>query len=335
MYICVECQEKFKSKPEYCTCGNDEFKFVADEILVTASPKVDTEEVKTGISYRNNISGKKVLSLGIFILCLILSVLVWFINPKSETKKTHSKPVEVSENIPNIDAIWNDAPAKNNTPVAKKEEPLPPKPVVNKVQEQIKNIITPQKTKKNNIQNPTQTTKTEPKKVDNQNKTSSKQQTQKSEPVKKETKSEAKPQQIKLPQSIVDTVKAPVPNQKQDKVETFIAKPIVQPKPEPPKMSETEFLNYKGAIRSALLAKLNVVAIKGAGDCAIEFSLDNSGKLINRNFIYKSANKTVNDEVYNMLMRLPYYKEPPAHYNGEKIKLKFTFNNGYYEITFI
>lgn len=100
-------------------------------------------------------------------------------------------------------------------------------------------------------------------------------------------------------------------------------------------MNPSEFLNYKGSIRSALLAKLNVAAVQGSGDCAVEFSLDNSGKLINRNFIYKSQNKSVNDEVYLMLMRLPYYKTPPAHYKGEKIKLKFLFNNGYYEITFI
>ena len=100
-------------------------------------------------------------------------------------------------------------------------------------------------------------------------------------------------------------------------------------------MNSSEFLKYKGEIRSALLAKLNVTAIQGSGECAVEFSLDSTGKLLNRNFIYKSSNKTVNDEVYLMLMRLPYYKQPPKYYNGEKIKLKFYFNNGYYEITFI
>ena len=100
-------------------------------------------------------------------------------------------------------------------------------------------------------------------------------------------------------------------------------------------MNQQEFLQYKGEIRSALLAKLNITAVSGTGDCAVEFSIDNSGKLINRNFIYKSSNKSLNDEVYLMLMRLPYFKQPPKYYNGEKIRLKFYINNGYYEITFL
>ena len=34
MYICTECSEKYKKKPKYCSCGNDEFSFVAESEIV-------------------------------------------------------------------------------------------------------------------------------------------------------------------------------------------------------------------------------------------------------------------------------------------------------------
>ena len=97
----------------------------------------------------------------------------------------------------------------------------------------------------------------------------------------------------------------------------------------------TPLINYKNDLRIALLSKLNVPNIQGVGDCAVSFSVNSDGKLLNRSFVYKSSNKSVNDEVYYMLMRLPYFKKPPSIYKGEILKLKFYFNNGYYEISFL
>lgn len=322
MFICTECNEKFKIKPEYCSCGNDEFRYVSDGSEKSVSSKSEINEVlETPRILR-------VLPIGIFSLCLVLSVFVWFINPEPKISELSSSEPEVVNNIPDIDSIWvdsvkkeKDVPAKKEINSVKKEQALTPvKPVVKSTQ----------KPKTNN-----KTTRSNKNEVSKNTKPKSSQ-------VQSSPKIETKP--VVLPQSIVDTVK---PSEQQvikeeekqnDKVvENIVETPQVKDPPiqERQKMSESEFLNYKGAIRSALLAKLNVVAIKGSGDCAIEFSLDDAGKLINRNFIYKSSNKSINDEVYNMLMRLPYYKQPPMHYNGEKIKLKFMFNNGYYEITFI
>lgn len=326
MYICTECQEKFKTKPEYCTCGNDEFKFVKDE----SSSSVNTsQEIQEKNFQKKDLPMKSVFSVLFFIVCIILSILIWFIKPEHKTSAPVAPQTEQKE-IPDFDKIWKDAPVKGEV----KKPAAQPQNNPQAVQKPKEQPTSKPKTQKSQPAKPVQTKPSPLAKPQSappvQTKTSP---VTKSQPTQLQTKNE-NPSQIKLPPSVTDTVKqtptskttnpAPVPEIK-----------TPQQKPEPPKMNESDFLNYKGAVRSALLANLNVTAIQGSGDCAVEFSVDNSGKLINRNFIYKSTNKTVNDEVYNMLMRLPYYKQPPAHYNGEKIKLKFMFNNGYYEISFI
>ena len=91
---------------------------------------------------------------------------------------------------------------------------------------------------------------------------------------------------------------------------------------------------YKGSLRQALFSKLAVTSIQGVGNCEIEFSVDKSGKLLNRRFSKLSENKSLNDAVYNMLMSVPQYSPPPTEYNGEKIRISFSFDNGYYEVSY-
>lgn len=315
MYRCTECKEEFKEKPEYCTCGNDEFE------EFTAPPVKDStfQKEQQPLPHKNFDFKKfdmvKVFSIGFFCLCLILAVIPWIIKTEKPAKTVQKQKEEVAKTIPDIESLWQNAkPQTQTAETAPKPEPSP-KPV------QTPEPPKPKTQTTSTTQKPAAAAKTQPKPVSKTTSTASK-------PVKKappaQPATQSKP---KLPQSVLNTV------QNTTSTQQTVQQPVK--KEEPPKMNPSEFLNYKGAIRSALLAKLNVAAVQGSGDCAIEFSLDNSGKLINRNFIYKSQNKSVNDEVYLMLMRLPYYKTPPAHYNGEKIKLKFLFNNGYYEITFI
>lgn len=315
MYRCTECKEEFKEKPEYCTCGNDEFE------EFTAPPVKDStfQKEQPTLPHKNFDFKKfdmvKVFSIGFFCLCLILAVIPWLIKAEKPAKTVQKPKEEVVQTIPDIESIWQNA--KPQTPAAETAPKPEPSPKIVKTTEPPK----PKTQTTSTTQKPAAAAKTQPKPVSKTTSTASK-------PVKKappaQPATQSKP---KLPQSVLNTV------QNTTSTQQTVQQPVK--KEEPPKMNPSEFLNYKGAIRSALLAKLNVAAVQGSGDCAIEFSLDNSGKLINRNFIYKSQNKSVNDEVYLMLMRLPYYKTPPAHYNGEKIKLKFLFNNGYYEITFI
>lgn len=315
MYRCTECKEEFKEKPEYCTCGNDEFE------EFTAPPVKDStfQKEQPTLPHKNFDFKKfdmvKVFSIGFFCLCLILAVIPWIIKTEKPAKTVQKQKEEVAKTIPDIESLWQNAkPQTQTAETAPKPEPSP-KPV------QTPETPKPKTQTTSTTQKPAAAAKTQPKPASKTTSAASK-------PVKKappaQPATQSKP---KLPQSVLNTV------QNTTSTQQTVQQPVK--KEEPPKMNPSEFLNYKGAIRSALLAKLNVAAVQGSGDCAIEFSLDNSGKLINRNFIYKSQNKSVNDEVYLMLMRLPYYKTPPAHYNGEKIKLKFLFNNGYYEITFI
>lgn len=330
MYICTECQEKFKTKPEYCSCGNDEFRFVKDENESSNSMEENTHTSSKENLPKDNSTLKSAFSILFFIVCIILSIVIWLIKPEQKAADT-TAPQETQKEIPDFDKIWKDEVTLK--PSVPKPQENRPKTEENKVQKaasqaQSKPKAT-QSTKNQNpisqVQKPVQTPKV------------TKPATPKPQPPKVQQQAKSETQsQINLPQSVKDTIK----QTKNEQTSASKQAPIPEIKPSqpqtaPPKMSESEFLKYKGAVRSALLANLNVTAIQGSGDCAVEFSVDNTGKLINRNFIYKSSNKTVNDEVYNMLMRLPYYKQPPVHYNGEKIKLKFIFNNGYYEISFI
>lgn len=99
--------------------------------------------------------------------------------------------------------------------------------------------------------------------------------------------------------------------------------------------NSTEVLSYKYRLRNTLFSKLNYTQIKGSGKCGIQFSVNSEGKLINRAFIFQSDNKSLNDEVYKMMMRLPVYKTPPQGYKGELIKITIEFNNDEYEVKLV
>ena len=88
-----------------------------------------------------------------------------------------------------------------------------------------------------------------------------------------------------------------------------------------------EFITYRNALGNRLLANLNISEISGNGKCSVSFGIDSTGKLINRTFVLKSDNKSLNDEVYRMLMRTPRYNPPPSAYNGQTIRFTIELNN--------
>lgn len=317
MFRCRECGCEFKEKPDYCDCGNNTF----DEILPQKSA-IEMPDIR------------QIVSVLIFVLCLILAIIPWTIpNKPQHQEKTVKKAQPASQKIPDIEDIWNDrlpkaaAPVQKTAPAPVKVQPEPaaPKPV-QKQTTVVKKQTPAQKT-------------TAPKKVTTKKKTTTaKPKTSKSGVKQTTTQKQTKPaQQTKTtqnkPPKVVEKVAQQVSQPKQTK-KTVQPKKTPEAKPKP--VDKTPLINYKNELRIALLAKLNVPNITGTGDCAVSFSIDTAtGKLLNRNFIYKSSNKSVNDEVYYMLMRLPYFKKPPSLYKGETIKMKFYFNNGYYEISFI
>lgn len=236
----------------------------------------------------------EVLSRIFFVLCLVLGISIWLIPVK--TKPHHSTPTTstpAKTTIPDINKIWND------TPISQPQIQTPAKtePVVlNSAPVQKKNIATKQQPKQVPATNMKPNTLQQPK-VE-----------QKSAPI---SKSPSKAEPVKIVQ----------PPKK-----TEPSKPAYNP-------NSPEMLRYKTNLRAALFSKFAVGSIQGSGSCSISFSVDSTGKLINRKFTKESDNKSLNDTVYYMLMSVPKYTPPPAGYNGETINMNFTINNGNYEIS--
>ncbi len=138
------------------------------------------------------------------------------------------------------------------------------------------------------------------------------------------------PIQTSVPPKTVKTISKPVP-----KSTSQLAPQKNQANPQTSALDKKEMYNYKRALAGALISRLNIPVIEGGGDCVIQFSVDSNGKLLNRGFVSQSDNKSMNDQIYYMLMRLPNFKSPPSGYNGQKFKLKFTVNNGDYNVTFV
>lgn len=338
MFKCKECGQEFSIRPDYCDCGNDTFDEVVSadfdtvETIVFSQNAVNSSRMDLATFLRRrNIS---VFSLSIFVCCLILSfvVLVFCFNlkttqvPSSATNKSENKIT----NIPNIDALWDDSPIQVVQPkLVKKVQNFQSGNVVNNVQQPVKTLVNKSQvaTKKTTPSVVTRTASTS-KKTTTSNSTKS---TVKTSPVVS-SKSTPTTTQKSTPKSTPKSTTAiKTTQQKVVTNQQVSATPI--PKKTTPVYS-AELNSYKVALRSALFSKLSVVSIQGKGTCGIEFSIDSSGKLINRAFTYQSDNKSVNDEVYKMLMRLPSFYAPPAAYKGEKIKMTFSFNNGSYVINY-
>lgn len=307
MYQCTICKAEYQEKPDYCECGNDIFVF--------------TETAKKDFFQYNKLFTKKNVSIFIFILCLILSILPWEISKKEPTKTSTSKATEKNINIPDIETFWDSTPPKGLSTIGNDNViTVYEKPKVAQKQPEKDLTATPQSVKPTHQKNSVPKAKNQTKSIKTQPKAQPKTQTNIS---KNNTKPIAKP------------VAEPV-EKKQVKPKTEkVSKPITQAPRPIERMDSQEWLNYKNSLRYALLSKLDIVKISGEGDCAVSFSIAPNGKLLNRKFIYQSMNKSVNDQVYLMLMKLPTFKTPPKGYKGEIIKIKFYINNGYYEISFI
>lgn len=304
MYICDMCGKRFENKPDYCDCGNDTFQ--------------ELKPAVSGISSKPKAPDNKMilwLSVGVIVLLTLVLLLV---APKDNKKIIPDS----SDNQP-----------KTTVPVSQK--PIQPAaPLQNQIsQPQPGNAVPTAKPK------PVTTTPIKPQ----VKQTSVKTQVSKSQPRPKQTVSTAK-------QTASKTVTKAQIGKATTGAATVKKEPAVKPQtsqvvktqpqvkktttPKKPAMTE-EYYNYKLTLRQALFSKLSVGSVQGSGTCGIEFSVDSTGKLINRGFTFQSDNKSVNDEVYKMLMRMPKFYPPPAGMTSEKIKMVFKFNNGSYYVNYV
>ncbi len=304
-YRCLDCGAVYDRKIEYCECGNNTFEIIEPPVEKTFSREKTPPEMG------------EIVSWSIFSFCLILSLIILFVVPnstggnnpvqttmplKNEEQKAEKK------DIPDIEKIWKDPEPQ---PVAQPVEPSEPAPVVI-IQKIIKRIETPvSQPKTQNISKPVQQTSVP-----------------KTQTVNKPVQQQTKPKtQVNSQPKTQTTAKSEVKKeQKTTPQQTKPAKPAVS--------NDPAVTKYKNILREVLLSKLAVSSIPGGGTCVIEFSVDSTGKLINRKFVQYADNKAMNDAIYYMLMRVPKFQPPPAAYKGEAIRIKFHINNGAYEISF-
>ena len=326
MYRCSECNKEFKEKVDFCDCGNDEFIFIEDLKQIKSPIKKEpmTLEQKS-----------QIVSLVFFIVCLLLSFVVWLIpiNKNQEEIKITEDKNEVKENleIPNIDKFWDNTLPKPEVVVRQeaKPEPLPVQNVVKVVQPPVK------KSQQVKVQQKSQVVQNKPK----TNVTKPVTQPKSAQTVQNKQNKKNNVKQSNANQSTDKTDKNKViqPKTQEVKQKTQDVKPKAQEVKEQPKKvynpNSPEMLKYKGELRAALFRKFPVGSIQGSGSCSVHFSIDLTGKLINRGFTKQSDNKSLNDAVYYMLMSVPRFKAPPASYSGETINMTFTLNNGSYAVT--
>ena len=264
MYRCKECKAEYKTKVEYCDCGNNTFDYIPDD----AALKTQMHTAALTLEQKSEL-----VSRLFFALCVIISLLVWLIPVKSEVKqeaKPKPKPTVSKEKIPNIDTIWDDTP----------------------IYQQSQTQVTSDRLTANN--------------------------------------NSAKPQQVSKPAEYEIVYNPPPVSSKKKELTQPKHLEVQKPSYNP---NSPAMLKYKGDLRAALFSKFAAGSIPGSGTCEISFSVDKTGKLINRKFTHESDNKTLNDVVYYMLMSVPKYLPPPAEYNGQTIRMKFVIENGSYEIS--
>ena len=304
MFECTDCKKIYKEKPNYCDCGNNIFINCAEINNQKKSEK--KEKIKKSFSEQypqitNFINSLDILSVLIFMFCIVLSILsLIFIQPKENQQtivNTQNTKKEVS--MPTIENLWTDKKITTQSQIINNEQSK--KKQTNITQKEKTKII---KTKKEEIKTPKET------KVIVNN-------------TKKENKESKQTQSLEQ-------------NKHQEVIQNTISQQEHKITNEKTQAKNAEhWNNYKVALRQTLFANLTITSIVGSGDCIIEFAIAKDGKLIQRAFSKQSPNETVNKAVYNMMMKVPYYYAPPNGYNGEKIKLHFEFNNGAYSISYI
>lgn len=96
-----------------------------------------------------------------------------------------------------------------------------------------------------------------------------------------------------------------------------------------------EYLKYKNNLRNKLFANFPILTVQGQGSAKVAFAISSDGKLTNRKFVSQSGNKSLDDAMYHMLMRVPVYNAPPTGFENQEIIMQMDFNNGHYSFAFI
>lgn len=176
MYICSECGNEYKEKPKYCDCGNDIFINTEEENNYEDDFEIETDEsdeieddfeddeatVQRHRNFRKKTSSP--LSIAVFAICIILSLLVLFVigNPKKDKSvKEISKDIQEKIEIPSIDSYWDNTPAK----IAQNKKTLQKQKLEENILDKFVQQIIPQEPPKKVIPSVATVTKTAPAKT--------------------------------------------------------------------------------------------------------------------------------------------------------------------------
>ena len=315
MFKCKDCGSEYKEKPDYCDCGNDTFDEIKDETIGTIDK---TEETKTqqqkesdNIKPKSKKNEKPIktdkISLLIFVVCLILSIIILFfpVNTPVNTDNIKENNEQNIISIPSVNSIWD-----NSIPVVQKTE-LPKTEPVSSEETVVK-------------KNPKVNENTDNKK--DLNTTPAKSETPKITKVKLTKNTTVKPKQTD----------SSVPKKQNEQITKQTQKPTTTVKPTSNTnntQNEISLNSYKIGLRNKIGSHIDFASVAGDGACAVTFKIDVNGKLINRKFVQQSENTSLNDAVYNAMLAVPNYKTPPSTYKDNTLKLSVKFISGNFEVS--
>lgn len=315
MFKCKDCGSEYKEKPDYCDCGNDTFDEIKDETIGTIDK---TEETKTqqqkesdNIKPKSKKNEKPIktdkISLLIFVVCLILSIIILFfpVNTPVNTDNIKENNEQNIISIPSVNSIWD-----NSIPVVQKTE-LPKTEPVSSEETVVK-------------KNPKVNENTDNKK--DLNTTPAKSETPKITKVKLTKNTTVKPKQTD----------SSVPKKQNEQITKQTQKPTTTVKPTSNTnntQNEISLNSYKIGLRNKIGSHIDFASVAGDGACAVTFKIDVNGKLINRKFVQQSENTSLNDAVYNAMLAVPNYKTPPSTYKNNTLKLSVKFISGNFEVS--
>ena len=315
MFKCKDCGSEYKEKPDYCDCGNDTFDEIKDETIGTIDK---TEETKTQQQKESDNKKKKKkknekyiktdkISLLIFAVCLILSIIILFfpVNTPLNTDNIKENNEQNIISIPSVNSIWD-----NSIPVVQKTE-LPKTEPVSSEETVVK-------------KNPKVNENTDNKK--DLNTTPAKSETPKITKVKLTKNTTVKPKQTD----------SSVPKKQNEQITKQTQKPTTTVKPTSNTnntQNEISLNSYKIGLRNKIGSHIDFASVAGDGACAVTFKIDVNGKLINRKFVQQSENTSLNDAVYNAMLAVPNYKTPPSTYKDNTLKLSVKFISGNFEVS--
>jgi len=315
MFKCKDCGSEYKEKPDYCDCGNDTFDEIKDETIGTIDK---TEETKTqqqkesdNIKPKSKKTEKPIktdkISLLIFVVCLILSIIILFfpVNTPLNTDNIKENNEQNIISIPSVNSIWD-----NSIPVVQKTE-LPKTEPVSSEETVVK-------------KNPKVNENTDNKK--DLNTTPAKSETPKITKVKLTKNTTVKPKQTD----------SSVPKKQNEQITKQTQKPTTTVKPTSNTnntQNEISLNSYKIGLRNKIGSHIDFASVVGDGACAVTFKIDVNGKLINRKFVQQSENTSLNDAVYNAMLAVPNYKTPPSTYKDNTLKLSVKFISGNFEVS--